>query len=74
MIQTTSISPGFEDEKVYTCDVCAEEFLTDKNLAMHKLNTHPSGKMQEKYICDRCDTGKRNSEKVKRSHKVFCKF
>ena len=49
--------PGFEDEKVYPCEVCSEEFLTDKNLAMHKLNTHPSGKVEEKFVCDRCDTG-----------------
>ena len=49
--------PGFEDEKVYPCEVCSEEFLTDKNLAMHKLNTHPSGRVEEKFVCDRCDTG-----------------
>ena len=32
----TKILPGFEDEKVYPCEVCSEElFLTDKIFNLH---------------------------------------
>ena len=48
--------PGFEDAKIYICDECPEEFLTPYNLANHKTAVHKF--RDEKFVCDRCDTGK----------------